>query len=118
KDTEIGPAADVYALGAVLYECLTGRPPFQGPTPLDTLNRLVADEPVPPRRLQRRLTRDLDAICLKCLAKKPDQRYASAQALADDLRRYLNDEPVRARPLGIGGRIARFAARHPVLTLL
>jgi hypothetical protein len=115
---EIGPAADVYALGAVLYECLTGRPPFQGPTPLDTILRTISEEPVPPRQRRPRVPRDLDTICLKCLEKDPRRRYRSALALADDLRRHLRHEPILARRTGIWERTVKFARRQPLLATL
>jgi serine/threonine protein kinase/Flp pilus assembly protein TadD len=108
----IGPAADVYALGAILYELLCGRPPFVGETPLHTAEQVVHAEPVPLRRLHAKIPRDLETITLKCLAKEPGQRYSTARALADDLRRYLEDKPIKARRLTPQERAAKWARRH------
>ncbi len=108
---EFGPATDVWALGAILYECLTGRPPFRGDSRDQTVSRVLHEEPEPPARLQPDVPRDLETVCLKCLEKEPGRRYASASELADDLGRFLDGKVVAAVPLGAQERLARLAGR-------
>jgi serine/threonine protein kinase len=112
---DVGPATDVYALGVILYELLTGRTPFHGQSEPDTLRRIVSEEPIPMRRVQPGVPRDLEAVCLKCLEKPTARRYVSAAALAGDLRNFLNGKSTVARPLPALKRTVKWTRRHPAL---
>jgi serine/threonine-protein kinase len=116
-NVDIGPASDIWSLGVILFEMLMGRRPFQGATPTELHRHITESEPDRPRKLRRDLDADLETILLKCLEKNPADRYASAQALADDLRNWLDGKPIQARPLSRAGRVLRSVRRHPLAWL-
>jgi serine/threonine protein kinase len=114
----VGPPADVYALGVLLYEGLTGGPPYRGMTGIETVHLMLLQDPLPPSRLRPRLPRDLETICLYCLHKEPQERYPSAEALAEDLDRFLRGEPIQARPATGWERACKWARRRPAIAAL
>ena len=113
KGSTANVGVDIYGIGAILYECLTGRPPFQADTVFNTLAQITNEEPVPPRRLHSNVPIDLETICLKCLDKEPAKRYQSCDELAQDLRRFLAGEPIAARRAGLVERSMKWARRRP-----
>src|SRR5262245_17202697 len=115
---QVGPPADIYALGAILYEMLCGRPTFEAETPLDTLLQVLHEEPLPLCRLRPQLPRDLETIVLRCLHKETHRRFSSARELADDLQRFLSGHPIRSRPLSRLERGWRWCGRNPVVAAL
>ena len=118
KTREIGPAVDIYALGAILYEMLVGRPPFKAGNPIDTVRMVIEQEPVPPRQLDPRVPYDLETICLKCLEKEPERRFLTAAELADDLRRFVEGDPILARPTPAWERAWKWGKRRPAAVAL
>jgi eukaryotic-like serine/threonine-protein kinase len=115
---KVGPSCDIYALGAVLYDMMVGRPPFQAATALEMMHEVRHEEPISPRRIEPKIPIDLELICLTCLRKEPARRYATAEALADDLRRFLNGQPILARSSGPIERLIKWTIRHPSLATL
>src|SRR5262249_34885192 len=118
KNREIGPAADIYSLGAILYELLVGRPPFKAGNPIDTIRQVIEQEPVPPRQLEPRVPHDLETICLRCLEKDPAGRLARAAALAGDVRRFVDGVAIHAGPRRAWERAWKWGKRRPAIVAL
>lgn len=114
---KLNETCDVYGLGGLLYKMLTGRPPFESPDPMQTVLAVISDDPITPRKLQPQIPRDLENICLKCLAKNPGRRYENAKELSADLNRFLNNEPVKARSISVAERVTKWTRRHPAAAL-
>ena len=117
RTEDVGPASDQYSLGAILYQMMTARAPFAAAKPLDTLTQVAKNEPVPPRQFQPEVPVDLETICLKTLQKDPAARYSSCESLAEDLRRFINGEPIHARPVSKLESAWKWSKRNPKIAI-